>query len=149
MLLCVASSSKSSLSTKVVPTIPHAQSRFLSSFSRNYRDRFGYTQLRENKRAYRFASVSSHRGHSASAARELPEEPEQPKPPVWSEAPPNLSTVQRLAYTRLRPVINSLPDPIDWAVAYGSGVIHQGNPFPTSVSFVSLGQQSVEICKSS
>lgn len=40
----------------------------------------------------------------------------------------------RRARERLLPVIESLPGPIDWAVAYGSGVIHQANAAPSSVS---------------
>lgn len=47
-------------------------------------------------------------------------------------APPEQSsgledTKRQAAYDRLRPVIDSFKGPVDWAVAYGSGVIHQAN----------------------
>ncbi|CAD6574846.1 MAG: Mitochondrial translocator assembly and maintenance protein 41 [Tremellales sp. Tagirdzhanova-0007] len=41
--------------------------------------------------------------------------------------PVSLSDSQKTAYTRLRPVIDTFTAPIDWAAAYGSGVIHQAN----------------------
>jgi hypothetical protein len=44
-----------------------------------------------------------------------------------------LSPELQRARERLLPVIESLPGPIDWAVAYGSGVIHQANAAPSSV----------------
>ncbi|ORY30376.1 mitochondrial matrix Mmp37 [Naematelia encephala] len=37
---------------------------------------------------------------------------------------------QEKAYARLRPIIDALPGSVDWAVAYGSGVIHQANASP-------------------
>lgn len=37
------------------------------------------------------------------------------------------------SYNRLRPILDDLPPSIDWAVAYGSGVIHQANASKTGV----------------
>jgi hypothetical protein len=55
-----------------------------------------------------------------------------------SDAAHELSPELRRARERLLPVIESLPGPIDWAVAYGSGVIHQANAAPSSVSPYSI-----------
>jgi hypothetical protein len=38
---------------------------------------------------------------------------------------------RQAAFDRLRPVIDSFEGPVDWAVAYGSGVIHQANRVPS------------------
>lgn len=48
--------------------------------------------------------------------------------------PSQLDPSQRKAYGRLRPVIDSFAAPIDWAVAYGSGVVHQANASADTVS---------------
>lgn len=42
-------------------------------------------------------------------------------------------TKRQAAFDRLRPVIDSFEGPVDWAVAYGSGVIHQANRSPAGV----------------
>lgn len=47
---------------------------------------------------------------------------------------PYLTEEEQRAYDRLSPIISSLPGPIDWAVAYGSGVRHQANTDPSGVS---------------
>jgi translocator assembly and maintenance protein 41 len=47
---------------------------------------------------------------------------------------PERLTDEQRAYKHLRPVIDSLPGPIDWAVAYGSGVRHQANSDPSGVN---------------
>jgi len=38
-----------------------------------------------------------------------------------------LPEAQQTAYARLRPIIDTFEAPIEWAVAYGSGVVHQAN----------------------
>jgi translocator assembly and maintenance protein 41 len=43
------------------------------------------------------------------------------------------SEEEQRAYDSLRPIIDALPGPVDWAVAYGSGVRHQANTDPTGV----------------
>ncbi|KAL7420032.1 Mitochondrial translocator assembly and maintenance protein 41 [Cryptotrichosporon argae] len=48
-------------------------------------------------------------------------------PPRPVPAAPPLTPAQRRAYARLRPVVDSFAAPIDWAVAYGSGVVHQAD----------------------
>ncbi|KAK4685809.1 hypothetical protein P7C73_g4334, partial [Tremellales sp. Uapishka_1] len=52
---------------------------------------------------------------------------EKPSTALDSSASP-----RQLAYDRLRPVIDSFQAPVDWAVAYGSGVIHQANASSSS-----------------
>ncbi len=50
--------------------------------------------------------------------------------PRPTEPQTSLTEAQRTAYTRLRPIIDKFEAPIDWAVAYGSGVVHQANATP-------------------
>jgi hypothetical protein len=47
--------------------------------------------------------------------------------PLGTDLPSSLNPAQQKAYARLRPVVDSFRAPIDWAVAYGSGVINQAN----------------------
>lgn len=55
------------------------------------------------------------------------------------------SEEEQRAYDRLRPIIDALPGPVDWAVAYGSGVRHQANTDLTGVRPLSLPSRCAHI----
>lgn len=92
-----------------IDIFPHEQERTLSISARVY------------ERAP--SDVHSHR-------RSLHTAPTDP----GSRVPEDLSEKDQRAYHRLRPILDDLPGPISWAVAYGSGVRHQANAQPNAVS---------------
>jgi len=47
-----------------------------------------------------------------------------------TESASTLTAAQQTAHARLRPIVDTFNAPIDWAVAYGSGVVHQANASP-------------------
>ena len=58
-----------------------------------------------------------------------------PRPdPSPSSPSPTKHPAESPAYDRLRPIIDSFEAPVEWAVAYGSGVFAQANQKPGEVS---------------
>jgi hypothetical protein len=92
-----------------IDTWPHAQQRALSI----------------SARVYERAPSENH-----SHRRSLHTAPTDP----GFRVPEDLSEKDQRAYHRLRPILDDLPGPISWAVAYGSGVRHQANAQPNAVS---------------
>lgn len=78
--------------------------------------------------------VRRHRGvrrYATAATERLPSAPDSSSTsPVQARASAREAERQK-AYEHLRPVVDSFSAPIDWAVAYGSGVMHQANRSPT------------------
>lgn len=71
--------------------------------------------------------TSTSRVRDAGSSERLPSSQSHHVPPQ------GLSSEELRAYKQLRPILDDLPSPIDWAVAYGSGVRHQANALPNAV----------------
>lgn len=85
-----------------------------------------YTQIRSG----RWGQL---RQGSSAAQPELSSQPEKGEVQLTDGVPSFIRPDQRLPFQRLRPVIDALPGPKDWAVAYGSGVQAQANAHPQTV----------------